>query len=84
MSDFSETALRAKIVQLMVKDDVGTTNAAIKDFQQNMNQPLLISAMLTGDPRMMAAALMHEINDALDRIATNAILADMSKAEPRQ
>lgn len=84
MSNFSEKARRAKITQLMDKDALGTTNAAIKDFQQNMNQSLLVSAMLTGEPRMMAAALMHEINDALDRIATQAILADISKAEPRQ
>lgn len=84
MSNFSEEALCAKIIQLMVKDDVGTTNAVIDEFQQNMNKTLLATAILTGEARLLSAALMHEISDALDRIATNAILADMSKAEPRQ
>lgn len=84
MSNFSESALLAKILQLMAKDDVGTTNAAIDEFQQNMNKSLLAAAMLTGETRLVAAAMMHEINAALDRVATNAILADMSKAEPRQ
>lgn len=84
MPNFSEEALHAKILQLMAKDDVGTTNAVIDEFQQNMNKTLLATAMLTGEARLVAAALMNEISDAVDRIATNAILADMSKAEPRQ
>lgn len=84
MSDFSETALRAKIVQLMAKDDVGTTNAVIDEFQQNMNKSLLATAMLTGEARLVVAAMMHEISDAVDRVATNAVLADMYGKEPRQ
>ena len=84
MSNFSEESRCAKIIQLMAEDAVGTTNAVIDEFQQNMNKTLLATAMLTGEARLVAAALRHEISDALDRIATNAILADMSKAEPRQ
>lgn len=84
MSNFSKEALCAKIIQLMAKDVVGTTNAVIDEFQQNMNKTLLTTAMLTGKAQLVTAALRHEISNALDRIATNAILADMSKAEPRQ
>ena len=84
MPNFSEEALHAKILQLMAKDDVGTINAVIDEFQQNMNKSLLATAMLTGEARILSATMMHEISDAVDRIATNAILADMSKAEPRQ
>lgn len=84
MPNFSEEALHAKILQLMAKDDVGTINAVIDEFQQNMNKSLLATAMLTGEARLLSATMMNEISDAVDRIATNAILADMSKAEPRQ